>query len=378
MATAYPNLVAPPSGPAAFERIGEDTSLSQAAILLEVGNALRRADPTVSVPLAGSVAEPGSVYAEFPIPPVVSTRLRVPRPATRARIRKRYGKSAVDAATPAWAAAYADCARALYAAPSAEAAAEVFELALEHPRRLVALAAAAGYFALAPDPKPLLRTLAAGTKSADELERALAATALARIEPAHPSLRALSRARRAPKSSTPTHTAILVHGTWASNEPWWQPGGDFHTFIGGLRSDLYGGADRFGWSGGYSDAARAQAADELVKWVGAHAASGLHVVAHSHGASATMLATANGLVTGDLVLLSCPVHAGKYAPDFARCRRVVSVRVKLDLVILADGGAQHFTDPRIEENVLPIWFNHGASHDPAVWTQHSIAAKIGW
>jgi hypothetical protein len=63
-------------------------------------------------------------------------------------------------------------------------------------------------------------------------------------------------------------------------------------------------------------------------------------------------------------------------PDFARTGRVVSIRVKLDLVILADGGGQKFSDPRITERVLPIWFDHSATHDPAVWQKYNLRSVI--
>ena len=76
------------------------------------------------------------------------------------------------------------------------------------------------------------------------------------------------------------------------------------------------------------------------------------------------------------MLMSCPCHPHKYMPVFNNVQRVSAVRVKLDLVMLADGGGQSFNDPRIKQHVLPIWFNHSASHDPAVWQQHGIAAKI--
>jgi hypothetical protein len=50
--------------------------------------------------------------------------------------------------------------------------------------------------------------------------------------------------------------------------------------------------------------------------------------------------------------------------------------VKHDLVILADGGAQKFNDPKITEIVLPIWFDHFATHDPGVWTKYGIAQQV--
>jgi hypothetical protein len=65
-------------------------------------------------------------------------------------------------------------------------------------------------------------------------------------------------------------------------------------------------------------------------------------------------------------------------PDFARVQVPIhSVRVKLDLVILADRGGQRFKHPDIQEHVLPIWFDHGASHEQAVWDAHGVRALVG-
>jgi hypothetical protein len=80
---------------------------------------------------------------------------------------------------------------------------------------------------------------------------------------------------------------------------------------------------------------------------------------------------------GRMVLLSCPVHRRKYFPNFARVQKVVSIRVRADLVILADGGGQRFRDPRIEEIVLPIWFNHSITHDPGTWDAQGLPGRVG-
>ena len=58
-----------------------------------------------------------------------------------------------------------------------------------------------------------------------------------------------------------------------------------------------------------------------------------------------------------------PVHVPKYLPNFSQVSKVVSIRVRADLVILADRGGQRF-HPKITEHVLPIWFDHSAPHDP--------------
>src|SRR5262249_8820730 len=134
---------------------------------------------------------------------------------------------------------------------------------------------------------------------------------------------------------------------------------------------------RFEWSGDYSDEARALAAEELHAWIMNKGLNHPDLFAHSHGGSAAMLATQHyGLNLGELVLLSCPVHVNKYMPDFNSAAKVVSIRVRLDLVILADRGGQRFRHPQIHENVLPIWFDHSATHKPNVWQAHQVATML--
>ena len=202
------------------------------------------------------------------------------------------------------------------------------------------------------------------------------ATSLARVAPADPRLARLTEPGDRRRGGAPAYTSLLVHGTFARNFPWWQPGGGFHTYLSGVLGDLYGASDRFEWSGGYSDERRALGAQDLGVWVDAHNVQGLDLLAHSHGGSVAMLASQFGLELGKLVLLSCPAHPQKYMPDFGHVGKVVSVRVHLDLVILADGGGQRFRHPDIRENVLPIWFDHSATHDPDVWETYDIPSKL--
>ncbi len=376
----YPYLVKPLKGAASFSKISEETSQSQAAILLMLGRQLGGDDQAVTararaaakkVDLTGLESD-----SDFPVPKLRPTATRVSRGAAAASLRKWHGAKALDASSAGWGRAFSDSAARLYDQPSLETAGNLFEMCLSHPVDLVRISAAAAYFPVSTEPSRLIRILAQGCKSQDHLERNVAATALARIDPGNPALRGLTRPVKKKKKGNPAQTAMLIHGTWASDGTWWQPGGDFHTYIKGLRSDLYSAADRFQWTGGYSDGARAMAAADLKTWVEGHNESGLDLIGHSHGASVMMLATANGMRAGKLVLLSCPVHVDKYFPNFSHSTSVHSVRVRLDLVILADRGGQKFVDPRIKENVLPIWFNHSATHDPAVWKKYKVPAKI--
>ena len=89
-----------------------------------------------------------------------------------------------------------------------------------------------------------------------------------------------------------------------------------------------------------------------------------------------MLASQGGTRVGKLVMLSCPVHWPKYAPNFTQVSKVVSVRVRMDLVILADRGGQRFQDNHIDEHVLPIWFDHFATHDPHTWDRYRVRSML--
>jgi hypothetical protein len=312
----------------------------------------------------------------FPVPDVGEAADRVDAKSCRTQVRRRYGVTSGTAGGGKWERGVAACAAELFDAPGVDRAAQLLEMCLDHPVPLVRIAAAAAYFPVTTEPERAIGLLADGAGSRDELERDLAASALARIQPEHQSLARLTRLRPPQRGGKKSHTATIVHGTWAANGTWWRPGGDYYEYVETFRPDLYGAADRFRWTGGYSDGARAIAAQELEAWVQARALAGIDLFCHSHGANVAMLATQLGMQAGTLVLLSCPVHPHKYFPNFANANRVVSVRVKLDLVILVDGGAQKFSHPQIEENLLPVWFNHSASHDPQVWQDHNVQAMV--
>jgi pimeloyl-ACP methyl ester carboxylesterase len=177
--------------------------------------------------------------------------------------------------------------------------------------------------------------------------------------------------------------SMLVHGTcfaWPGQEvrEWWTPGsGEFHGYLtSGIRPNLYAAADYFRWSGGWNDYARDSAARELTEWLASHKLQGIDLFAHSHGANVALRAS-HSLPLRNLVLLSCPVHDTLSVPSFANVRRVLSIRIHWDLVILADRGRQHFRDPRIIEKVLPIWFvGHGASVEPRIWDKRHLAKFV--
>jgi len=382
MSQFYPAVTEPLRGPKAFAEISETASQSQAAILLLLARQIRGDDavPQAQPHVAESPATSAWDLPEgeaFPVPRLGPSIKAFAAPEVQSRVKAAFG---APRRGDAMVKAYASCAERLYQSPAVDNAADLMEMCLRHPRDLVRIAAAYGYHPLTTDPHRCVKQLVRGLKSPDELEADLAAAALARVQPEHPALRRRSRNRtKRGGPRRPPNTLTLVHGTWASDAGWYQPpAGSFFSFLQALRPDLYGGADFFSWSGGYSDAARAQGAVDLKAWVDSHNENGLDIMGHSHGANVILRATQLGMTAGKVVLLSCPVHSSKYFPDLTRVQQPIhSVRVKLDLVILLDRGGQKFRDPAIQEHILPIWFDHSASHEPSVWQTHGVAQKVG-
>ncbi len=360
------DIVDPPFGARAFAERSEAAQLSQAAFLLLLGRELDRAHSPDSPSRRVDARDPDERM--FGVPSMPGDRRRVPLGGV--------GPDAVRTVEEPLD-QLPRLVDALQDKPSLEAAASVLRACLASPHAVVRIAAASAALEITSEPAPCIDLLAATVADDDPLLRDVAATTLARVMPEHEALRALTR-RGSPRSPAETsRTSILVHGTWARNDAWWQPGGDFHGYLlAGSLPDLYAGSDRPEWSGGYSDAARLLGAQDLQQWLVAHGEIDPLLMGHSHGANVVMLAGDMGSGSRELVLLSCPVHWPRYSPNFPACGRVVSIRVHMDLVILADRGGQRFDDTRIEENVLPAWFNHSATHDRDVWRKYDVDRMI--
>jgi len=358
--------------PEAFARKDDRALQSQAALLLLLGNQ----QPQEVVRNLPDVS-----HQQFPIPHRLPRAARSSVERVRNTLTRRYGRWLFNQKTQIYQERYSgvllDLAERLYRNPKPLIAAELLEVSLRHPDSLVQVAAAASLLRTRGRSPSLIRVLIEGIDNPDELVRQLAAMALAVIESDHPSVRRLLKRKASDAARhNPSHTSTLVHGTFARQSTWWQPGGEFHTYLlNSVRPDLYSASDRFDWSGGYSDRARADGARKLVAWAEARNLDGLDLFTHSHGGSVAMLASHKGLSVTTLVLLSCPVHPAKYLPNFSSISRAVSIRVQMDLVILLDQGGQLFQHPQIEEHILPIWFQHSATHSPDVWKKHVAS---GW
>ncbi|PYU53326.1 MAG: hypothetical protein DMG48_03595 [Acidobacteria bacterium] len=376
----------PIAGPLSFARSDDAAILTQAAVLLAIGAQLRGDNKRFRVASGGPAASatiPDEELKLLGLPPLGESLGRIDSAHNRQLLFSRYKLPIPSPAVLTETViedlnVFTGVAKTHFTEGSSKSAIDLMEICLRHRNELVRVSAAAAYSEHSSELDRLIRILDAGTHSTENLVRSIAATALTFAAPDNARLKEMQGIARQSGATGAGHTTMLIHGTWAQNSPWWQPGGDFHTYIlQSVRPDLYSKQDRFGWSGGYSDAARALAASDLVTWVQNHKEQGLDLITHSHGGNIVFLATQNGLDMGELILLSCPVHVPKYQPDMAHIhKKVVSIRVHFDLVILADRGGQRFNFPGITENVLPIWFDHFATHNPDVWRQHNVPAMI--
>ena len=382
---AYKKTEQPIKSPDAFRDLEDNHVLSQASVLLLLGAQMEAAEP-VSSP--SGVRSMRTVFKK--VPKEYVTRLNVPslKPHTSRRIPPQQVRAALQRHSALFGQPLTETpqdvifgfARNLHKRRDLLSLSSLLEACLTHAHEVVRVAAALAYFYVSSEPARLLDIIEKGAASSEATVRDLARAALLRLSPGHPFLRELTQSLSRGQTGASPHTTLLVHGTFARNEPWWRPGGDYYNYLlnNGVRPDLYTGQDPFEWTGGYSDADRAMAADDLKNWLAApaHNIQKPYLITHSHGGSVAMLASQNGVDLGPLVLLSCPVHFPKYMPDFTRVGKIVSIHVKFDWVIFLDGGGQRFNHPKIKEIVLPIWFDHSATHDPEVWRANNLPGKI--
>lgn len=177
---------------------------------------------------------------------------------------------------------------------------------------------------------------------------------------------------------------IAVHGTILpfsqSSKPgdWFIPRkGALFRHFSNFRPDIYSGADYFRWEGGYTDWARDVASERLAEWISARGLQGTDVVAHSHGCNVVMRSTEKGATYGKVVLMSCPVHWHKYSLPPNAQQNVVSVRAKLDIVILMDRGSQRFPTGTIREHLLQCWYyGHWRALSPATWRREMLDSYL--
>jgi predicted alpha/beta-hydrolase family hydrolase len=265
----------------------------------------------------------------------------------------------------------------LYRAPDTATAAALFEAGMQSPHPLVRVASAAGARETTRLRNEIRGILHAEIDSPIPVVATLARAVMGQIREDDEALRAHVAPAPTPESrDRESSTAVLTHGTWAADETWYRPGGDFYTALAAARPDLQVYERSFTWSGAYTDVARRRAAAQLRRWIADEGLATPDLIAHSHGGTVAHLATRDGEELGRLVLLAWPVHPEWY-PDPARVGRVVDVRVRLDLVIMADRGGQRMARaPFPVESHVNGWFDHTAVHDPGYWDAHGLWSVI--
>lgn len=373
------SVIRPIPCPEAFRNSDPSAHLSQAALLLHIGweaaNVIGHATARSRGIASNRAAHPTILSDEltrFPLP-MLDSRTRVARKKIQPNP-KGMRSGTFDLFDLTSASDLHQLAIRLYQSPTVENASDLTTAALNSESPLVRVAAAASAFDFLIQVDRAWKILTEALDSADTLVRDVAAVVVGRLAGDHPEL----TDRFAHPGTTSTepedvHTTLIVHGTFARREEWWQPDGSFHKYLKAThRPDTYSAADRFDWSGLYSHSARVRAAADLSSWVARHQGDGLDIVAHSHGGNVGLLATMSGQKIRMLVLLSTPAHLSTYRPDWKNVSRVVCIRVHMDLVVLADRGRQSFQDKRIEQHVLPLWFAHSASHDPRIWDKYNL------
>ncbi len=361
----------PIPGPDAFAARGRDARLSQAAIVLSVGAAAAGAPERVDHPAElGLPTELGSCGRADPIAVADATAPLGLAPDTSPEQRQRR----VPATTSV------RLMTRLVDDPEPVTAAALVEANLRSDSRLVRTAAAVAALDTTGPRRDVLAQLVAGASRGGPLTRELGRIGVARVDPQHEVLRHLvGRPARLTGTDRPSHTAVLTHGTFGSPTRWWRPGGDFYLYLDSLVPPLKLHSPSFSWSGLYSDGARQLAAQQLVDWIADQDLDRPDFFGHSHGSTVANLATRRGLELDRLVLLSWPVHE-QWFPDFTRVGRVIDVRVRMDLIILADGGGQTLTPPpehagRVTSHVHG-WFDHGATHEPDYWERHQLPSVL--
>lgn len=182
----------------------------------------------------------------------------------------------------------------------------------------------------------------------------------------------------APAGLPPASITVMIHGTWAEDEDWWRPNGDFFEYVKKdlFRSDLYGKTDQFKWSGKNRESKRRKAGNSLTKWLNSHPAAEINIFAHSHGANVAMLATHNGTRIKRLVMLSPPVRDDYFA-KWENVATAYNIQADFDPVVAIARGGQWFKRPNDVKEKKMKESGHSASHDPSVWRDESLGSFIG-
>ncbi len=343
----------------------EDTqsaAASQAAYLLAVRAAILGGIPTTEK------------LEKFPLPDLKGlTRRRHLKVAEACRPLGASEKELLAEDDPALQRELTSAARELYEKPSIRTAAALFEAAMLSSHPLVALAGAAGARETTRLRPRIRETIEGCARSRDRMVSRLAFAAMSQIDPMKSfSAKKVVRQPTSRKRRRKSRTAVITHGTFAANGKWYRPGGDFYEALKTKRPDLHLHDTSFRWTGNYSSRARKADAALLQQWVGDQGLGVPDFLAHSHGGTVANLATRRGVEFDRLVLMAWPARK-KAFPDFSKVKRIIDIRVRMDLVILIDGGRQRFRSGEFDiEEHRNGWFDHSSTHEPDYWDEHGL------
>lgn len=350
----------------AGDQEAESVAASQAALLLAVrAGVLGRTATTEKLP-------------EFPLPEL--TALKRDRHVKVAEACQYLGvteKELRQEDEPAIEREMKKAAHDVYEKPSIKAAAALFEAAMASPHPLVAVAGAAGARETTRLRPKIRETLETASKSEDRLVARLALAAMSKIAPMSSIAdKQVIKQPTSRKRNRESSTAVITHGTFASDFDWYRPRGNFYEALKANRPDLDVHDQSYRWSGGFTDKARREGAQALKKWVADQGLKMPDFFAHSHGGTVAHLATRQGVQLDRLVLMGWPVHK-RWFPDFSKVNRIIDVRVRLDLVVLLDFGRQRFrTNQFSVEEHRHGWFDHSSTHESAYWDDHGLWGVI--
>lgn len=365
--------VTPVAGPEAFESIGRDAELSQAAIVLSAGAAVGERPDRIDRPEAlGLPLGLRQIGREH--------QFSVGEAAAGLDLDLRTHLDDRTLRLPS--SASAELTRRLIDRPTAPIAAALIEANLHSESLLVRTSAAVAALDTTGPRNDVLDRLVEGARSRDALTREIGRIGVARVAPQHAVLRRLviqSGPQLVPVALAAGAAALLTHGTFAANTQWWRPGGSMYDYLDTLVPALNLHDPSFRWSGQYSDGARRLAAQQLVDWTAGSSLQTPDVFAHSHGGTVAHLATRRGMKIDRLVLMSWPVH-DEWFPDFTKVRKVIDIRVHMDLVVLADRGGQTYRPPaafraKVVSHVNG-WFKHSDSNTPGYWDRYGLPAVL--
>ena len=248
--------------------------------------------------------------------------------------------------------------------------------------------AAYGYWQ-ATGSRAALPVMQSATSSDDENERTVAAHCLAKTDIRR--VRSLQGTKEDDIPNTPAQRirssmTLIIHGTFAKDHSWYQPSGDFHSYIKqDVYPDVYSGNDFFFWSGRYSLSDNGlrriwtAAANKLVSWINSHPTHKLRLIAHSAGNNVVNIATKN-IQACSLIQLS-PAVRSSILPNMQNVSssKLFNIHSTIDLVLSIDGGAQNYKNTAVAtfETIKKISFiGHSDSHDADKWKKKNVPQLV--